>query len=121
MAKKILTILGKVILGVLGIWLALLIILELSLSSAVVSKVVKKVATEYVDGNLGFSKARVSLFKRFPSLYVEIEDFCLTYPADRFDVQEKAGAQGWLLHQGCGENADSIVRKQQYRYASPEW
>ena len=115
MAKKILSIIGKVILGIIGIWLALLIILELSLSSAVVSKVVKKVATEYIDGTLDFSKARVSLFKRFPSLYVEIEDFCLTYPSDRFDTQEKAGAQGWLLHQGCGENADTLASFKSFR------
>ena len=78
MAKRILSIIGKVILGLIGAWLAILIILEVSLSSTVVSKVVKKVATEYIDGTLDFSKARVSLFRRFPSLYVEIEDFCLS-------------------------------------------
>ena len=86
MAKRILSIIGKVIIGLIGSWLAILIILELSLSSAVVSKVIKKVSVEYIDGTLDFSKARVSLFKRFPSLYVEIEDFCLTYPSDRFDL-----------------------------------
>lgn len=115
MAKRILTIIGKVVLGLIGAWLAILIILELSLSSTVVSKVVKKVAAEYVDGTLDFSKARVSLFKRFPSLYVEIEDFCLTYPADRFDAQEQAGAQGWLLHQGCGETADTLASFRSFR------
>ena len=115
MAKRILTIIGKVVLGLIGAWLAILIILELSLSSTVVSKVVKKVAAEYVEGTLDFSKARVSLFKRFPSLYVEIEDFCLTYPADRFDAQEQAGAQGWLLHQGCGETADTLASFKSFR------
>ena len=115
MAKRILSIIGKVILGLIGAWLAILIILEVSLSSTVVSKVVKKVATEYIDGTLDFSKARVSLFRRFPSLYVEIEDFCLTYPSDRFDAQEQAGAQGWLLHQGCGENADTLASFKSFR------
>lgn len=115
MAKRILSIIGKVIIGLIGSWLAILIILELSLSSAVVSKVIKKVSVEYIDGTLDFSKARVSLFKRFPSLYVEIEDFCLTYPSDRFDIQEKAGAQGWLLHQGCGEQADTLASFKSFR------
>ena len=109
MTKKILIILGKVILGIVGAWIALLLILEICLSSAVVSRVINSVATEYIDGTLDFTKARVSFFKRFPSLYVEIEDFCLTYPADRFDQQEKSGAQGWLLHQGCGESADTLA------------
>ena len=109
MAKRILTIIGKVVLGLLGTWIALLVILEIALSPAVTSKVIRKVAAEYVDGNLDFSKARVSLFKRFPSLYVDIEDFSLTYPADRFDEQEKAGAQGWLLRHGCGEASDTLA------------
>ena len=115
MAKRILSIIGKVFIGLIGSWLAILIILELSLSSAVVSKVIKKVSVEYIDGTLDFSKARVSLFKRFPSLYVEIEDFCLTYPSDRFDAQEQAGAQGWLLHQGCGEQADTLASFKSFR------
>ena len=109
MAKRILTIIGKVVLGLLGTWIALLVILEIALSPAVTSKVIRKVAAEYVDGNLDFSKARVSLFKRFPSLYVDIEDFSLTYPADRFDEQEKTGAQGWLLRHGCGEASDTLA------------
>lgn len=115
MVKRIFSIIGKVLLGISGIWIGLLIILELTLSPAVTSKVVKKVAAEYIDGSLDFSKARISLFKRFPSLYVEIEDFCLTYPADRYDEAEKAGAQGWLLHQGCGQISDTLASFQSFR------
>ncbi len=109
MIKRIFSIIGKVVLGLLGTWISLLVILEIALSPAVTSKVIRKVAAEYVDGSLEFSKARVSLFKRFPSLYVDIEDFSLTYPADRFDEQEKAGAQGWLLRHGCGETSDTLA------------
>jgi hypothetical protein len=49
------------------------------------------------------------MFKRFPSLYVEIDDFSLTYPADRYDEIEKAGAQGWLSAQGRGEVCDTLA------------
>ena len=109
MAKKIFSIICKVLLGILGTWIGVLIIIEIALSPAVTSKVVRAVATEYIDGSLDFTKARISLFKRFPSLYVEIDDFCLTYPADRFDEAEKSGAQGWLLHQGCGQTSDTLA------------
>lgn len=109
MTKRIFSIIGKALLGLLGVWLAILVILEIVLSPAVTSKVIRKVATEYVDGSLNFSKARISLFKKFPSLYVDIEDFSLTYPADRFDELENGGAQGWLLHHGCGENSDTLA------------
>lgn len=109
MTKRIISIITKIALGILGVWIGLLLILEIALSPAVTSKVVKKVAAEYVDGSLDFSKVRVSLFKRFPSLYVEIDDFCLTYPADRFDEAEKEGARSWMLRQGCGQESDTLA------------
>lgn len=109
MTKRIISIITKIVLGILGVWVGLLLILEIALSPAVTTRVVKKVAAEYVDGTLDFSKARVSLFKRFPSLYVEIDDFCLTYPADRFDEVEKEGAQSWMIRQGCGQESDTLA------------
>ena len=109
MAKRIFSIIGKTLLGLLGVWIAILVILEIALSPAVTSKVLNKVATEYIDGNLNFSKARVSLFKRFPSLYVDIEDFSLTYSADRFDEAEKTGARSWMTRQGCGQENDTLA------------
>lgn len=109
MVKKTLLIFGKTILWITGILASLLVLVEMLLSPAVASKIINHVASEYIDGNLEFSKARISLFKRFPSLYVDIEDFSLSYPADRFDLQEKKGPQGWLLHQGCGEVSDTLA------------
>ena len=79
MVKKIFTSIGKVALWLIGVWIALVLLLEVCLSPAVMSKVIKKVTAEYIDGTLDFTKAHISLFKRFPSLYVDIEDFCLTY------------------------------------------
>ena len=109
MMKRIFKITYKTILWILGIWLGLLLILEVVLSPSIASKIVHSIATEYIDGDLNFSKVRVSMFKRFPSLYVEIDDFSLTYPADRFDEIEKLGAQGWLSSQGCGEVSDTLA------------
>ena len=109
MIKRFLRIIIKSLLGILGVWIGLLLILEIALSPAVTSKVVKKVAAEYVDGNLDFSKVRISMFKRFPSFFVEIDDFCLTYPADRFDEAEKEGARSWMMRQGCGQESDTLA------------
>jgi hypothetical protein len=66
MAKKIFTIIGKALLGIIGAWIALLLLLEAYLSPTVMSKIVRKVAEEYVDGSLDFTTARASIFKRFP-------------------------------------------------------
>ena len=109
MRKGILRTAAKVVVSVFIIWIAILAILEIALSQAVLSKVVNRFATEYVDGDVRFDKVRVSMFRRFPSVCLTLEDFSLTYPADRFDEAEKNGAQGWLLHQGCGEQADTLA------------
>lgn len=92
-----------------GIWAALLVILQLTLSEKVLTKLVDKYAAEYVDGDISFGSASVSMFKRFPRVFLTLEDFAITYPADRFDTQEKAGVQGHLMFHGCGETADTLA------------
>ncbi|MBR5300850.1 MAG: hypothetical protein IKU36_11500 [Bacteroidales bacterium] len=99
----------KALLWIGGIWLALLIILQMALSPAVLSKVVDKLAPQYIDGDLSFSKIKISMFRHFPNVGIALEDGALTYPADRFDSLELKGAQGRLLYQGCGETADTLA------------
>lgn len=107
--KRILKRLLKALLWIAGIWLALLMILQVALSPAVLSKVVDKLAPQYIDGDLSFSKIRISMFRYFPNVGIALEDGALTYPADRFDSLELKGAQGRLLYQGCGETADTLA------------
>ena len=106
---KICKTICKVILWFAGIWIALFAILELALSPSVMTKLVNKYANEYVDGELKFSKASISMFRRFPNVVLSLEDFSITYPADRFDQIEKEGAQGHLIHKGCGAEADTLA------------
>lgn len=99
----------KPLLWIAGIWLALLIILQAALSPAVLSKVVDKLAPQYIDGDLSFSRIKISMFRYFPNVGITLEDGALTYPADRYDSLEIKGAQGRLLYQGCGETADTLA------------
>lgn len=92
-----------------GIWAAVLIIIQVVLSPAVLTKIVNRYAPEFIDGDIEFGKAQVSMFRRFPNISLTLEDFKITYPADRFDLQEKQGAQGHLMHHGCGETADTLA------------
>ena len=82
----------KVVLWFVGIWAVLLVTLQLTLSEKVLTKLVNRYAAEYIDGDLSFGSASVSMFKRFPRVFLTLEDFAVTYPADRFDTHEKAGA-----------------------------
>lgn len=99
----------KTVLWIVGIWAALLVILQVTLSEKVLTRIVNRYATEYIDGELSFGKASVSMFKRFPRVFLTLEDFAVTYPSDRFDAQEKMGVQGHLMHQGCGEVSDTLA------------
>ena len=106
---KICKVCAKIILWFAGIWVALFAILELALSPSVMTGLVNKYANEFVDGELKFSKASISMFKRFPNVVLSLEDFSITYPADRFDLQEREGVQSHLMFKGCGEKADTLA------------
>ncbi len=110
--KKEKTILGRVFRGLLwivGIWAAVLVVLQVVLSSGAVVRIVEKFTSEYVDGDLKFKSIRVNMFKRFPKVSVFIEDGSLTYPADRFDELERESVQGRLMYHGTGEEADTLA------------
>lgn len=107
--KGILSGLGKTAAWVIGIWLALMVVLQVILSPGVMTRIINNVAAEFIDGDISFGKASASVFKRFPKVTLSIEDFSITYPAERFDSLERAGAQGHLLHHGCGETADTLA------------
>ena len=107
--SNILKTLLKVVLWVVGIIVALMIILEIVLSGAVLTKIVNKYAAEYVDGNVNFGKASISLFRRFPATVLTLEDFSITYPSERFDSLETLGPQGHLVKKGCSQQADTLA------------
>lgn len=102
-------ILLKILLWTIGIVAGLLIAAQLFLSSSFLPKLISKAADSYIDGDISFGDAEVSLFKRFPKITMTFEDFAVTYPAERFDSLERAGAQGHMLYHGCGEQADTLA------------
>ena len=107
--KKIIRIAAKTLLWTAGILLSFLIILEIVLSGPILTRIVNNVAAEYVDGDIHFGKVSASMFRRFPATVLTLEDFSITYPADRFDEIEKVGVQSYLTQRGCSEEADTLV------------
>ena len=107
--SKILKTSGKSLFWICCSLVILLIILEIVLSGPVLTRIVNGAAADYVDGELKFGKARVSLFRRFPAVTLTLEDVSLTYPAERFDSLERVGAQGHLMHAGCSDISDTLA------------
>ena len=106
---KLFRIILKSVLWMVGIWAALLIVLEVILTQSVLTGLVNKYATEYIDGDLRFGRISVSMFRRFPNVALTLEDFSITYPADRFDLKEQEGAQSHLIYKGCGQDSDTLA------------
>ena len=99
----------KFILWFVAIWAILLATLQLTLSERVLTRIVNKYAAEYIDGELSFGSASVSMFKHFPRVFITLEDFHITYPSERFDAAEESGVKGRHLYAGCGETADTLA------------
>ncbi len=94
---------------IVGIWVAVLIILQVVLSSGALKKIVDNVTEEYIDGDLKFETLKVNMFRHFPYAVVTMDNLALTYPAERFDSLETASVQGRLMYHGCGETADTLA------------
>lgn len=99
----------RFILWTAGIWVVLMLAVQMLLSTSTVNRLIDRYAPEYIDGKLEFSKVKVNMFRHFPNVGISIEDGALTYPADRFEDLRKQSPQGRLLYSGCGEEADTLA------------
>ena len=99
----------KIAAWVAGIFAVLILAIQLVLSSSILTGLINKYGDQFIDGDISFGKAQVSLLKRFPKVTMTLEDFSITYPAERFDSLEKAGVQGHMLYHGCSETADTLA------------
>ena len=100
---------GKAVAWILGIWVVLLILLQIVLSPSVLTKIANKYSDGYVDGDIRFGSASASMFTHFPSLTLSFDDFSITYDSEKFDSLEQAGVQGRLMYHGCSEISDTRI------------
>lgn len=119
--KTLLRKILKILLWTAAAWLLLIIAAEIVMSSSILTKTVNRIGTEYVDGELGFGKVSLSMFRKFPNATLTMEDFSVTYPSDRFDSAEKKGPQGHLLYRGCGETADTLASFRRFSVSLNPW
>ena len=64
----------KFILWTVGILAALTLAIEVALTSPLATKTLNKYAAEYIDGDLSFGRASVSLLRDFPSVNVKLDE-----------------------------------------------
>ncbi|MDD5911329.1 MAG: AsmA-like C-terminal region-containing protein [Bacteroidales bacterium] len=99
----------KILAWFAGIWLFILLLIKIALSSSVIGHIIDRYSGDFIDGNLNWSDVSISVFSHFPRIGLTLEDFSITYPATRFDKSEQAGPKGQLMWMGCGKQADTLA------------
>lgn len=87
----------------------LLLVLQIVLSSGLVTRLVTRFAAEYVEGELSFRKVSANVFRHFPSVSVSLDDAMLTYPHERYAEAEDSHPDIVLLRGGRGEGVDTLA------------
>ena len=97
----------------LGIWMGLLLIVQIVLLSPIFTRIANKVTDGIVDADISFGSASGSVLRHFPRITFTIEDLEITDPHERYDSVARSVPQGHLLYSGCGESVDTLasVRK----------
>lgn len=107
--KKILKIIKKIVLWTLGIWIGLLLILQIVMLPPIFTPIANSLANKFVNANVSIGRASGSVLKRFPRISISLEDLKITYPHERFDSLSRTVAQNELLYCGCGEKEDTLA------------
>lgn len=106
-------VLRGVLIAFIAVWAVLLAVLQVALNSKVLGQLLRRVATEYVDGDVQFSHVHASVLRSFPLLNVSVDDFSITYPHSRFAAWDSltppTKRQPSLYEAGCGMPPDSAA------------
>ena len=90
-----------------GLWILVIIALQVALSPRFLTRMANRLSAEYVDGSVTFSKVNASMFRSFPHLNISVEDFTLTYPHSLFASRDSLIQSGDSLHTaGWGPSGD---------------
>ena len=71
----------KVLVWITAIWAAILIVIQIVLSPAVLTRLARNFAADYIDGDVSFGKVKLSVFKSFPNVNVSFDTVSVTYPS----------------------------------------
>lgn len=112
--RKILIIAVSVIAG-------LFLAVQLVLNSPVTTKLARKYAAEYVDGNVDWSRIHFSMIRNFPKVRVTVDDLSLTYPHDRFASYDPAVPKHPFMECGRGAEEDTLASWKRFTAAVNVW
>ena len=77
----------NILLGIIGLWAVILIILQIVLTPGVLTNLANNFAAGMVDGNVTFGKVRASVFRHFPYLDVTFDSLSVTLARKAPDIR----------------------------------
>lgn len=104
--KKTLT---RTLLVIGGLILTILIAAQIMLGGGYATRMVRAVASDYVDGDVRIGSVKISVFRNFPNVRIEVSDAAVTYPHERFAAYDSCGVSAVLLDAGRGQTADTLA------------
>lgn len=111
--KKPFKFIRNLLLGLAALVLLLLVAFQILMRPAVLTRIVNRIAADYVDGSVNFDRVKAHAIKSFPFLHVEASAFSITYPHDRYapyDSLYPDPARRFSLRKaGRGESADTLA------------
>ena len=106
-------VIRNVVIAVASLLLVVLVALQIVLRPAVLTNLVNRFAADYVDADVSFGQIRAHVIKSFPYLNLDVEDFALTYPHQRYaqydSIYPDSGRRFSLLKAGRGESVDTLA------------
>ena len=85
---------------------------QIVLSPKFLTRMINKVAADYVDGTIHIDKVRASVFRSFPYLNLLADGFSVTYPHERFSRYDSLCLETGrfaLVNRGRGEIEDTLA------------
>ena len=107
--NNILRIIGKILLWSAGIWIGILLIIQIVLLTPIPTNIANDFAGDYLDASVSIERVSGSVLRHFPRVTFSVEGIEITYPHEKYDSIAKAGMQGHLLYSGCGESVDTLA------------
>ena len=104
-------ILRTVLFSVLGLWVAVILVLQIALNGTVLTSLANRFVPRFVDADVRFGRISASMFRSFPYLNVTVDSLAVTYPHERFAAHDSLGAPSFLRKLGrIGQLPDARKR-----------
>jgi len=93
----------------LGLWVTVLLVLQLLMTDSFLTRTANRLAAGYIDGEVRFGRIGASAFRSFPNLEIDIEDGFIVYPHDRFAAFDTLGFRHPLRDAGRSPETDTLL------------